>query len=100
MGRRPKAERSGQNVQPACGQTDVSDCQDVCSSLAPPAVQKRVSFCLLVELQAIQIEGQLHTKNRNTNRHTSLDIMLFFLGSHKHSPTHGGQFIAAQSGRS
>lgn len=32
-------------MQPACGQTDVSECQDFCSSLAPPAVQKRVILC-------------------------------------------------------
>lgn len=34
-------------MQPACGQTDVSDCQDFCFSFAPPAVQRGVilSIC-------------------------------------------------------
>lgn len=31
-----KSGRSGQNVQPACGQTDVSDCQDLISTPCCP----------------------------------------------------------------
>lgn len=39
-----------------------------------PLLSRGELFCPFVELQAIWIEGQLHAKHRNTNRHSSLDI--------------------------
>lgn len=62
IGRWPKTKRSGQNVQPACGQADVSDWQTVCSSSAPPAVQR--GNVLSIWGAADNLEGQLHAEIR------------------------------------
>lgn len=79
-----KAKRSGQNVQPACGQTDVSVYQYFCSSLAPPAVQRGDILSILGAAGSLDRGAgtHKHTKNRNTSRHSSHCVLSFFLGSH------------------
>lgn len=86
-GWRPKAGRSGQNVQPACGQTNICDCHDFCFSLAAPAVQWGgyfVQSCRPFRYAKIWI--------------AVISGYLLFLAHtlpciHKHSPTHTGDIL-------
>lgn len=62
-------------MQPACGQTDVSDCQDFCFSFAPPAVQRGVI------LPICGAAGNLDRGTQSTGTQTDTHpwtFMLFF----------------------
>lgn len=107
-GKAAKAKRSGQNVQPTCGQTAVSDCQYFCFSLAPPAVQRGVILSICGAAGSLDRGEGTHKHKEQKHKQTLIPehyALSFFLAHalssiHKHSPTHWGHFIAAEWGRS
>lgn len=82
-GKAAKAKRSGQNVQPTCGQTAVSDCQYFCFSLAPPAVQRGVILSICGAAGSLDRGEGTHKHKEQKHKQTLIPehyALSFFLG--------------------